>query len=175
MYLTCLLYTSIPRDIPTFIVGAGPSLDKNIDELKRAKGKGFIIACDTAVRPLLAHGIVPDLYVLVDGLKPVHLIKAEGTETIPLLTSVTATYGFLDQNKAIKIFYNENELLVNKLFYQNGKSLATMPCGGSVATSAFAFAYLIGMKNIVLVGQDLALTGDYVPVSYTHLIRAYSS
>ena len=97
----------IPRDIPTFIVGAGPSLDKNIDELKRAKGKGFIIACDTAVRPLLAHGIVPDLYVLVDGLKPVHLIKAEGTETIPLLTSVTATYGFLDQNKAIKIFYNE--------------------------------------------------------------------
>lgn len=152
----------IPRDIPTFIVGAGPSLDKNIDELKRAKGKGFIIACDTAVKPLLVHGIVPDLYVLVDGLKPVHLIKAEGTETIPLLTSVTATYGFLDQNKAIKIFYNENELLVNKLFYQNGKSLATMPCGGSVATSAFAFAYLIGMKNIVLVGQDLALTGDYV-------------
>lgn len=51
---------------------------------------------------------------------------------------------------------------MNKLFYQNGKSFATMPCGGSVATSAFAFAYLIGMKNIVLVGQDLALTGDYV-------------
>ena len=75
---------------------------------------------------------------------------------------MTATYGFLDQNKAIKIFYNENEAFVNKLFYQNGKSFATMPCGGSVATSAFAFAYLIGMKNIVLVGQDLALTGDYV-------------
>ena len=157
----------IPRDIPAFIVGAGPSLDKNIDELKRAKGRGFIIACDTAVKPLLAHGIVPDLYVLVDGLKPLHLIQTDGTENIPLLTSATAAYSFLDQNKAIKIFYNENDALINRLFYQNGKDFPTMPCGGSVATSAFAFAYLIGMKNIVFVGQDLAFAGDYVHAAGT--------
>ena len=157
----------IPRDIPTFVVGAGPSLDKNIDELKRAKGKGFIIACDTAVKPLLAHGIVPDIYVLVDGLKPLHLIQTDGTEEIPLLTSVTAAYSFLDQNKSIKIFYNENDVLINRMFFQNGKSFPTMPCGGSVATSAFAFAYLIGMKNIVFVGQDLAFSGEYAHANGT--------
>lgn len=157
----------IPRDIPAFVVGAGPSLDKNIDELKRAKGKGFIIACDTAVKPLLAHGIVPDMYVLVDGLKPVHLIQTEGTEDIPLLTSATSAYSFLDQNKSIKIFYNENDVLVNRLFIQNGKSFPSMPCGGSVATSAFAFAYLIGIKNIVFVGQDLAFSGKYVHANGT--------
>ncbi len=152
----------IPREIPTFIVGAGPSLDKNIEELKRAKGRGFIIACDTAVKPLLAHGIKPDLYALVDGLKPLHLVQAEGTEDIPLLTSVTAAHSFLDHNKAKKIFYNEGEIFINHMFHTQGKTFDGMPCGGSVATSAFAFAYLIGMKNIVLVGQDLALSGRYV-------------
>ncbi len=152
----------ISRDIPAFIVGAGPSLDKNIEELKRAKGHGLIIACDTAVKPLLARGIVPDIYAIVDGLKPLHLVQAEGTDEIPMLTSVTATYTFLDQNKSTKIFYNENDPLVNRLFWQNGKDFPTMPCGGSVATSAFAFAYLIGVKNIVLVGQDLALSGKHV-------------
>lgn len=157
----------IPRDIPAFIVGAGPSLDKNIEELKRAKNRGFIIACDTAVKPLLAHGIVPDLYVLVDGLKPLHLIQTEGTEDIPLLTSATAAYAYLNQNKSIKIFYNENDVLINRLFVQNGKSFPTMPCGGSVATSAFAFAYLIGIKNIVLVGQDLAFSGKYAHANGT--------
>lgn len=32
--------------------------------------------------------------------------------------------------------------------------------GGSVATNAFSLLYKIGLKTIILVGQDLALTGN---------------
>ena len=38
---------------PAFIVSAGPSLDKNIDMLKAVKGRGMIMAVDTAIKPLL--------------------------------------------------------------------------------------------------------------------------
>ena len=150
----------IPRDIPAIVVAAGPSLDKNIKELKKAKGKAFIIACDTAIKPLLREGIRPDMFVLVDGRKPLHLIEIEGAETIPLLACVTATREFFEFHKGRKIFFNEFEPLVNHLFEMNDVSFETVPCGGSVATSAFAFAYMIGLKTIILVGQDLALQGD---------------
>lgn len=43
-------------------------------ELKRAKNKAFIVAVDTAVRPLVNAGIIPDMYVIVDGLKPKELL-----------------------------------------------------------------------------------------------------
>ncbi|MCR4955801.1 MAG: DUF115 domain-containing protein [Lachnospiraceae bacterium] len=150
----------IPRDIPAIIVAAGPSLNKNIKELKRAKGKSFIIACDTAIKPLLKEGIVPDMFALVDGKKPLDLIKIEGAENIPLLASVTAASAFFDFHKGRKIIYNEYIPLINRLFIENGIILESVPCGGSVATTAFAFAYMIGMKTIILVGQDLALTGN---------------
>ena len=40
--------------------------------------------------------------------------------------------------------------------------------GMSVATDAFTMAELIGVKRIILIGQDLAYAGA---VSYTHLIK----
>ena len=38
-YKTVQLIQVIPRDIPGIVVAAGPSLNKNIKELKKAKGK----------------------------------------------------------------------------------------------------------------------------------------
>ena len=66
-YKTKQLIEVIPRDIPAIIVAAGPSLNKNIKELKRAKGKAFIIAVDTAIKPLASEKIIPDMFAIVDG------------------------------------------------------------------------------------------------------------
>lgn len=43
-----------------FIVGAGPSLDRSIPVLKRFS-RTVMIAADTAARPLLRRGLVPDI------------------------------------------------------------------------------------------------------------------
>ena len=76
-YKTKQLIEVIPRDIPAIIVAAGPSLNKNIKELKKAKGRAFIIAVDTAIKPLLAEGIIPDMFAIVDGKKPIELVEKE--------------------------------------------------------------------------------------------------
>lgn len=159
-YKTRQLVDVIPRDIPAIIVAAGPSLNKNIFELRRAKGKAFIIAVDTAIKPLLREGIIPDMFVVVDGRKPVELIQATGAEKIPLLTSVSAAHDLLAYHEGKKFFFNENYAYIDAMFAMTGKSFETVPCGGSVATSAFALAYMIGLTHIILVGQDLALTGN---------------
>ena len=150
----------IPKDVPAIIVAAGPSLNKNIEELKRAKGRAFIIAVDTAIKPLLNVGIKPDMFAVVDALKPVELVNIEGAEDIPLLTSAVASCAVLDYHKGKKVFFAEGEPLIDIMLSTHGIEFASIPCGGSVATTAFAFAYMIGIETIILVGQDLALTGN---------------
>lgn len=159
-YKTSQLAEVIPRDIPAIIVSAGPSLNKNIHELKRAKNKAFIIAVDTAIKPLLKAGIVPDMYAVIDGLKPVELIQEPGAEEIPLMTSIAAANDVLNFHKGKKFFYAEEYYYVNKLFAINNISFEKLARGGSVATSAFSLAYMIGINTIILVGQDLALTNN---------------
>lgn len=48
------------------LCGAGPSLDRLIPELRRNRDRAWMVALDTALHPLLAAGIVPDLVVSID-------------------------------------------------------------------------------------------------------------
>lgn len=154
------IFQVIPLDIPAIIVAAGPSLNKNIKELKRAKNKAFIIAVDTALKPLINEGVIPDLFVVVDAKKPLELFQAEGVENIPMLCSTVASYKIFDFHQGKKFYYREPIPYINKLFDDLKIPFKQVSSGGSVATSAFSFAYLSGFSTIILVGQDLALTGN---------------
>lgn len=159
-YITTQLCDVIPRDIPAIIVSAGPSLNKNIQELRRAKNKAFIVAVDTAVKPLVKAGIIPDLYAVVDGLKPAELFDFAEAKQIPMMTSITSAKSVLAQHTGKKIFYFEGEMLAYNLLAMNGIPFGSVSCGGSVACSAFSLVYKLGFSRIILVGQDLALTGN---------------
>ena len=154
------LFDVLPRNIPGILVSAGPSLNKNIKELKNAKNKAFIIAVDTAVKPLLKAGIEPDIMIMVDGEKPKELFEMEGIEKIPLVMSVTASSEVANYHTGKKFFFGEGEGYVNGIFKQLGKSLYGLETGGSVATNAMSLLVKLGYSTIILVGQDLALTDN---------------
>ncbi|MFR6526968.1 MAG: motility associated factor glycosyltransferase family protein [Roseburia inulinivorans] len=158
--ITTQLCDIIPTDIPAIIVSAGPSLNKNIMELKRAKNKAFIVAVDTAVRPLVNAGIIPDMYVIVDGLKPKELLDFDEAKRIPLMPSITSTKEILENHTGKKIFWFEGQRFIWSMMMMNGVPFSTVACGGSVACSAFSLVYKLGFSRIILVGQDLALTGN---------------
>ena len=69
-------------NIPCIIVGAGPSLDKNINLLKQAQGKSFIIVVDAALRTALKAGIQPDLVCTVDAKSPERFFEGVDLENI---------------------------------------------------------------------------------------------
>ena len=106
-YKTTQFVEVIPKDIPGIVVAAGPSLNKNIKELKKAKGKAFICAVDTAIKPLIKEGIIPDMFAVVDALKPIELVKMEEARQIPLLTTLNASPEVLEYHTGMKIFFNE--------------------------------------------------------------------
>lgn len=159
-YKTIQLFRAIPMDVTGIVVAAGPSLNKNIQELKKAKGKAFIIAVDTALKPLLREGIVPDMFFIVDALKPMNLVEMKGVEQIPMATTLNATPEILDFHQGKKFFFDESYQFAEKIMKKSGLPWGNVCSGGSVATNAFSLLYKIGLKTIILVGQDLALTGN---------------
>lgn len=167
-YNTQKLAEAIPLDGPAILVSAGPSLDKNIHELKKAKNKAFILAVDSAVKPLLKAGVVPDAFITIDPNKPLKLLDAEGAENIPVVAATSAHYPLLERQKGKKIFYNDGYGTPLHIYKMNGKQFQGVSTGGSVACNGLSLLYKMGFNTMILVGQDLAYTGNksYVSGSY---------
>ncbi len=169
-YSVADLKNILPSDIPAIIVSAGPSLNKNIKDLKAAVGKSCIIATDTAMKPLLNEGIVPDLFVIVDGLKPAELFEHKDISKSGMVTMTAVSIEPMKLHKGKKYFYTgdceyETEMLRNiSAMKDRSVVLPGLPTGGSVANNAYSLGVYMGAKVVILIGQDLALTGNKVHV-----------
>ncbi len=53
-------------EVPAILVAGGPSLDKNINQLKNAAGRAVIIAVDSTLPSLMAAEVIPDLVTTID-------------------------------------------------------------------------------------------------------------
>ena len=148
-------------EIPAIIVSAGPSLDKNIKELKKAEGKALIIGVDSALRSLLDNGIKVDMAVSVDPAKHRQPFEHDKIKELPFVFKVNSP-NFAVKASKNKIFFEDGYGF--KYYSEMLKSVADVELGetktgGSVANNAFSLAVDLGFKKIIFVGQDLAFTG----------------
>lgn len=152
-----------PHDIPAVVVAAGPSLEKNIEVLKKMKGKALIVAVDTALRYLTEQGMKPDLGITVDAEKPIRLFDTEKIRELTLVIDSGSNYRAADLLSRHKlIFSGGNYVYYKKVFKINRRNFEFLKNGGSVATVAFSLLREWGVQRIILVGQDLALAPDKV-------------
>lgn len=149
------LFIDIPKDIPVIIVAAGPSLEKNIEQLKKAKGKSIIICVDRAYEVMLEYSIEPDFVIILDASKPLKYCGNKKGFTTPLLCKLEASPEVLENHNGKKIIYNCEEYS-NEMYNMLGKNFESIPSGGSVATAAFSVVAKMRFERIILVGQDLA-------------------
>ncbi|CDX03138.1 Motility accessory factor [Desulfitobacterium hafniense] len=147
--------------VPAFIVAAGPSLDKNIEQLKRIQGKGIILAVDTIVQKLLDNGIIPDFICTVERGEIVWEYFYRGKEypsNLYLVSSLVA------DSRIVEAFKNRSILPmrqgVREYFWLRDLLGLTQEhfiwMGASSAHIAVGLALHLGASPIVLVGQDLA-------------------
>ncbi len=150
----------MPEDVPAIIVAAGPSLDKNIRELKRAKGRCLIVSTDTALKPLSLAGIVPDIAAITDGKKDERYLSELDSREVPIVCTPRGGTEFLHLHTGKKFFINDYCNHIDAFMKDNGHGLIKPDTGGSVANACFAIARFLHCRRIILVGQDLAYTGD---------------
>lgn len=152
--------------IPTILVGAGPSLDKNIDLLKECKNHACIIACSSALKPMLEKGITPDIVFVTDSKpKEMRLMLDESDfyskpdEMILICDTFVHPSVYEDWNGEL-FFYNIRALescpFTHSLIEFTGQ-IGQLGAGGSVTTIMLCFAYG-GLKcePVIFVGQDCA-------------------
>ena len=154
-YIDIDLANEIDKNVPAIIVAAGPSLNKNVEYLKDAKGKSIIIAVDRAYKLLINHGIEPDFVITLDPKKPLEYLTDQKEFSTPMICTVYASDSILSAHKGKKIFYAADEF-TGALLAECSKGHLSMGVGGSVATGAFSVCVGLGFKNIILIGQDLA-------------------
>ncbi|WP_130805950.1 motility associated factor glycosyltransferase family protein [Senegalia massiliensis] len=146
-------------DVPAFLISAGPSLDKNINELKKIKNKGLILCVGRAVKALLNKDIVPDAIIITDPYDIVYE-QIQGLNIfIPIIILSTC-------NKKVALNYKGKKYIAFQKGFKNSEELAnknnysTVETGGSVATTALDILIKFGCDPIVFVGQDLAFSEE---------------
>lgn len=147
------------RDNPVILIGAGPSLDRNIEYLHNASDKSVLIASDAALKPLLEEGITPSFVVCLDpqpeiskffrGLDTIYLNLIAPTIIHPKVLSVW---------EGRVIFYNKHapDIPVLTKIQKLAKEIWPLTPGGSVLSIAYDFAFQIGGNPIIFIGQDLS-------------------
>lgn len=151
-----------PEGATAILVAAGPSLEKNVQQLKRAKGRALIIAVDTSLRYIVSQGIFPDVVVVADPLKPIQLFEDQEVQNCSLAICTSANYKIVELMKGKIIYASSSNAYYNKILCNVGRNMYRLTTGGSVSTVAFSLAIAWGFRRLVLVGQDLALSNDKV-------------
>lgn len=145
--------------LPAIIVGVGPSLDEAMDELKRVKRRGIMIATDAAFRPLMANGIRPDLVLSFD-CKPEQSLLWETVPAhdVPILFDSCSHPKSIASWKGPILFYNhfhQADELSNLVLPHVNAHIGQLPSGGTVGNVALLLSKLIGCSPSILVGFDL--------------------
>ena len=145
--------------VPAILVAGGPSLDKNIHLLPRAKGKALLIAVDTVLPALCKHGVLPDFVTSID---PQELTYEKLANVVPLAKDVSliavpaVTPRVAKTLPARGVFWlfsaRSMEAWLNTLV--GGTTLTAG--AGTVAHANILSAVILKCSPIVLVGQDLA-------------------
>ncbi|NFR87434.1 MULTISPECIES: 6-hydroxymethylpterin diphosphokinase MptE-like protein [unclassified Clostridium] len=141
------------------VISSGPSLGKNIQYLKKYKDKCIIICAARSVFELLKNDINPDFICAIDpGNISLRLFKQSIKLEFPMVVIEQVNKDIVKNYNGKKIYILNS--LKNTMESIYGEEFVSIPVGGSVAHLATGFAVLLGAKNIIFIGQDLAFTDN---------------
>lgn len=140
------------------VIGAGPSLDANIELLSGISGDSrfVLVAADMALKPLITAGVVPDYVITCETLSP-GFFSGIDSERMHLLAFSCSSHSSLRSWKGKISFYNwmiEGDFF-SSLWDLAGSTLGYVATGSTVTTQAVAIVMGCGILSLMLLGNDL--------------------
>lgn len=147
--------------VPAVVVGAGPSLDDNLPSLRTLQDRAVIVATDTTLGPLLSGGVRPHLVVGVDSsaLNAQHLTTPEDPEEVMLAAEGSLHPSAFERFRGRIFSFRIADHDPWPWLRAAGLDRSELRTWGSVLTSAFDLACVMGCNPVVFAGADLAFTG----------------
>lgn len=148
------------RGIPALVAAAGPSLDEVLPLLPALRERAVLVCVDTALRSVLRAGIEPDFLVVVDPQywNSRHLDRCRAARSV-LVTEAAVWPSVLRMPFASVRLCASLYPLGTFAEGRAGGSKGKLGAGGSVATTAWDFARVIGCSPIYMAGLDLGFPG----------------
>lgn len=152
------VYENKYKDKPVVIVSAGPSLEKNIDELKKIDKDMLILTGGRTLRSLIDKGIDIDLLAVIDPNEVSYLLCKDYIEDLnkPLLFYEGSSDKVVAAHKGQKLFFTYNDFIKDIAEFD----MKELKAGGSIAHVLTAYAIMLGCNPIIFIGQDLAYTNE---------------
>lgn len=144
------------NNVPAVIVGAGPSLEKNIEHLKQVKGNAIIMCVDAALDTLINAGIIPDIVASIERTEiTTKFYKREVIpEDIIYLGPNVIPGSILERFDRIIFTGRKGDGLFN--CFNEFLGFNNLSIGANVSHILIAFAQYLGCNPIIFVGLDLA-------------------
>ena len=144
------------------VAGAGPSLSATFTELAMARSRIYLIAADAALKPLVRHGIRPDLVVSCDP-QPSEYYHISGLrgDKVRDIPAVLNPLGYPELFRLFETRYlyftlhPTTEFLLPLIRNDTGLIINYT----SVSALAFHLAVAMGFETICLAGLDFTYTG----------------
>ncbi|GAB6087285.1 motility associated factor glycosyltransferase family protein [Alkaliphilus crotonatoxidans] len=164
-YLSCL--KDQYQNIPAFIIGNGPSLDKGLEDLKKIQDRGLIISTESAIIPLLRNGIKPHILTIIERTKytyEYHFKNVDYPQDMALLCLGLVDRQVYPAFPGAKIPLFRRQEAINEWLNRFIGDGSALEAGANVSHLALELAVYLGADPIVFVGQDYA----YGPEGVTH-------
>jgi hypothetical protein len=142
--------------VPVFLAAAGPSLDLAGPLLKEIRKRCVIVAVDTSLRFLLSRGLEPDFAVVVDPQywNARHLDRSVAEHA--WLIAESAVYPPVLRHPFRGSFLCRSLFPLGRFIEDRVDPKGALGAGGSVATSAWDFARILGAPAVWIAGLDLS-------------------
>lgn len=150
------------RNVPGYILGAGPSLNEALPHLRRIQDHALVISVDKCTKLAISEGLRPHASVITDmsaGTQP--FFQDIDPETAPpLLFEPDAFWESVSSYPAEKISFETTVPWTSWAAACVDSPHGELEKAFSVAHTAFFFLAAMGANPIVLVGVDLGFPGN---------------
>ncbi len=159
--------------LPLVLVSAGPSLDESLDFLKSVANRSAVVTVNSSYRAVRNAGIIPHFVLAADPFED----TAKGFDGVACDETILIC-PFIVCPTVVELFYprmitwSADNLLASYLRLKLGLPLGTRVLEqGTVSACAFDLARIFGCTEMILVGQDLAVS----PTGQSHATDSFYS
>jgi hypothetical protein len=145
--------------IPSLVVAGGPSFDEIAPRLPALAERLLIVCVNTSLRPCLSAGVQPDFAVVVDPQYWASRYLDWTTTWQGILIAEPSTHPRVFRSSGAGVFLCSSLFPLGETLESAAGIKGKLGAGGSVATSAWDLARLLGTRPIFAAGLDLGFPG----------------
>lgn len=150
-------FKNIYKGKTALIVSAGPTLDRNIETIKKNRDKFVLFCVGTAFKALAKEGITPDFLNIIEINDSSAQVRGFDLSAIKLIIEPFSCKSSQVLNVKQKFLYPAITTQGAQYWsHLTGMDISGYISGGTVSYEALECAKMLGCTKLILVGQDLA-------------------